>query len=89
MYHHKKKHNKPNSRSHLHTTMMNFTPFKADAKYLEHLHKEMKLRTAREGMILLRKIWLKETSEQTIKTNWTGYKTNCIDQIYQDHQRNT
>ncbi len=55
MYHHKKKNNKKNNRSHLHTTMMNFTPFMADTRYLEHLHKEMKLRSPREGMLQLRK----------------------------------
>ena len=52
---HHKKNNKKNNRSHLHTTMMNFTPFMADTRYLEHLHKEMKLRNAREGMLQLRK----------------------------------
>ena len=35
--------------------MMNFTPFMADTRYLEHLHKEMKLRNAREGMLMMRK----------------------------------
>ena len=55
MYHHKKKTNTKGRRSHLHTTMMNFTPFMADTRYLEHLHKELKLRNAREGMLQLRK----------------------------------
>ena len=55
MYHHKKKTNTKGHRSHLHTTMMNFTPFMADTRYLEHLHKELKLRNAREGMLQLRK----------------------------------
>ena len=35
--------------------MMNFNPFMVDTRYLEHLHKEMKLRNAREGMLMLRK----------------------------------
>ena len=51
----KNNNNKKNNRSNLHTTMMNFTPFMADTRYLEHLHKEMKLRNAREGMLMLRK----------------------------------
>ena len=51
----KKNNNKKNNRSNLHTTMMNFTPFMADTRYLEHLHKEMKLRNAREGMLMMRK----------------------------------
>ena len=51
----KKNNNKKNNRSNLHKTMMNFTPFMADTRYLEHLHKEMKLRNAREGMLMLRK----------------------------------
>ena len=51
----KKSNNKKSNRSNLHTTMMNFTPFMADTRYLEHLHKEMKLRSAREGMLQLRK----------------------------------
>ena len=55
MYQHKKRNNVKGHRSHLHTTMMNFTPFIADTKYLEHLHKELKLRNAREGMLQLRK----------------------------------
>jgi len=46
MYYHKMKNNKKkNNRSNLHTTIKNFTPFMADTKYLEHLHKEMKLRS--------------------------------------------
>ena len=52
MYHHKKKTNAKGHRSHLHTTMMNFTPFMADTRYLEH---QLKLRNAREGMLQLRK----------------------------------
>ena len=55
MFGYKKNNNKKNNRSNLHTTMMNFTPFMADTRYLEHLHKEMKLRNAREGMLMLRK----------------------------------
>ena len=56
MYHHKKKNNnKKNNRSNLHTTMMNFNPFMRDTAFLEHLHKEMKLRSDREGMLQLRK----------------------------------
>ena len=51
----KKSNNKKNNRSNLHTTMMNFNPFMADTRYLEQLHKEMKLRNAREGMLMLRK----------------------------------
>ena len=51
----KKNNNKKNNRSNLHTTMMNFSPFMADTRYLEHLHKEMKLRNAREGMLMMRK----------------------------------
>ena len=56
MYHHKKNNNnKKHNRSSLHTTMMNFNPFMRDTAFLEHLHKEMKLRSAREGMLQLRK----------------------------------
>ena len=84
----KKSNNKKNTRSNLHTTMMNFNPFMADTRYLEHLHKEMKLRSAREGMLMLRKIWLKATNEQTIKMKWIEYKMNCIDLICQNHQKN-
>ena len=51
----KKNNNKKNNRSSLHTTMMNFNPFMRDTAFLEHLHKEMKLRSAREGMLQLRK----------------------------------
>ena len=75
----KKNNNKKNTRSNLHTTMMNFSPFMADTRYLEHLHKEMKLRNAREGMLMLRKNMI-EGNEQTIKMKWTDYKVKYIDQ---------
>ena len=55
MFGYKKKHNNNKHRSHLHTTMMNFNPFMADTKYLEHLHKAMKLRNTREAMLMFRK----------------------------------
>ena len=41
---------------HLTKAQTNFTPFSLrDTAYLENLHKELKLRNAREAMVLLRK----------------------------------
>ena len=51
-----KKNNKSFRKTPLHASKMNHTPFDMrDTAYLEHLQKESKLRSAREGMLSLRK----------------------------------
>ena len=50
------KRNMKSGKVHLHKSQMNHTPFDMrDTAYLEHLQKELKLRSAREGMLSLRK----------------------------------
>ena len=82
-----KNNNRKNTRSNLHTRMMNFTPFLVDTRYLGHLHKEMKLRNARKGMLTLRKK-LKATNEQTIKMKWADYRVKYIDQEWHTQPEN-
>ena len=55
MYKRNAMNNKSTKRSNLHKTMMGFTPFMSDTRWLEHLQKELKLRNAREGMVMMRK----------------------------------
>ena len=42
-------------RHHLHKSPLNYSPFDLrDSSYLEHLHKELKLRNSREALLSLR-----------------------------------
>ena len=51
-----KRNAKTGARVHLQKQLMNFTPFDLrDTSYLDHLHKELKLRQSREAMLSLRK----------------------------------
>ena len=60
------KHNKKSAiRSRLHTSQMNYTPFTmGDTSYLEHLHKELKLRNSRDVAIQLRKDWIESNKRK-------------------------
>ena len=69
----KKNNNKKKTRSNLHTTMMNFTPFMADTRYLEHLHKG-------EGMLMLRKNMIEGNKRANYQNKWTDYKVKYIGQ---------
>lgn len=56
MFKYHKRNMKTGTKVHLHKSQMNFTPFDMrDLSYLEHLHKELKLRNTREAMVSLRK----------------------------------
>ena len=64
MFKYQKK-NKKTFRNHLHTTMLNYTPFSlGDTSYLEHLSKEIKLRNSREVAMQLRKDWLESNKRK-------------------------
>ena len=55
MFKYHKKNKKTGNRTHLQKSLLNYSPFDMrDTSYLEHLHKELKLRNAREAMISLR-----------------------------------
>ena len=56
-------------RSHLHKSVLSFSPFDIrDTSYLEHLHKELKLRSSREAMTSLRK----DMIESNNRANFQG-----------------
>ena len=56
-------------RNHLHKSVLSFNPFDMrDTKYLEHLNKELKLRSSREAMTLLRK----DMIESNNRANFQG-----------------
>ena len=56
MFKYQKRNAKSRLRAHLHKSPLNFSPFDLrDNSYLEHLHKELKLRNSREAMLTLRK----------------------------------
>ena len=65
----KKVNAKTGSKVHLHKSPLNYSPFDLrDTKYLEHLHKELKLRNSREAMTLLRK----DMIESNNRANFQG-----------------
>ena len=56
MFKYHKHNNKTGTEAHLHKSLINFSPFDMRyTSYLEHLHKELKLRNATDGMVALRK----------------------------------
>ena len=80
MFKYHKANKKTGMRNHLHTTMMNFSPFDLrDNSYLEHLSKELKLRKAREGALLLRK--------DMIESNKRSNYQNELDRLSGEIQR--
>ena len=80
MFKYHKANKKTGMRSHLHTTMMNFSPFDLrDNSYLEHLSKELKLRKAREASLLLRK--------DMIESNKRSNYQNELDRLSGEIQR--
>ena len=57
MFKYQKKNAKTGAKVHLHKSPLQFSPFDMrDSSYLEHLHKELKLRNSREALLSLRKI---------------------------------
>ena len=69
MFKYKKVNAKTGSKVHLHKSPLNYSPFDIrDTSYLEHLHKELKLRSSREAMTLLRK----DMIESNNRANFQG-----------------
>ena len=67
-------------RNHLHKSPLNFSPFDMrDTSYLEHLHKELKLRNSREAMTSLRK----DMIEANNRANFQGE----VDKIKRELER--
>ena len=56
MFKYHKRNAKTGAKVHLHNSPLNYNPFMLrDTSFLEHLHKELKLRNAKEAMLSLRK----------------------------------
>ena len=56
MFKYHKKNKKTGTKAHLHKSLIDYSPFDMrDKSYLEHLHKELKLRNAREAMVSFEK----------------------------------
>ena len=80
MFKYKKVNAKTGSKVHLHKSPLNYNPFMMkDTAYLEHLQKELKLRSAREGMLSLRK--------DMIESNKRVNYQNEMDRIKNELQR--
>ena len=80
MFKYHKHNNKTGTKAHLHKSLINFSPFDMrDTSYLEHLHKELKLRNAREGMVALRK--------DMIQANARSKYQNELDRLRGEVQR--
>ena len=80
MFKYHKRNKKMGAKVHLQQQMMNFTPFDMrDLSYLEHLHKELKLRNTREGMVSLRK--------DMIESNKRSNYQNELDRITNELSR--
>ena len=75
-----KKNKKSFRRAPLHTSQMNYNPFMMrDTAYLEHLHKELKLRNSREAMLSLR--------NDMIKSNARSNYQNEVDRLSNELSR--
>ena len=73
MFKYKKVNAKTGSKVHLHKSPLNYNPFMLrDTNYLEHLHKELKLRNSREAMTSLRK----DMIESNNRANFQGEVDN-------------
>ena len=80
MMKYKKKNAKMGARVHLHKSPLNYTPFDLrDSSYLDHLHKELKLRSSREAMLSLRK----DMIESNNRANFQGE----VDKIKKELER--
>ena len=75
-----KKNAKMGAKAHLHKSPLQFSPFDLrDAKFLEHLHHELKLRNSRESMLSLRK----DMVEANNRANFQGE----VDKIKRELER--
>ena len=80
MFKFQKKNAKTGSKVHLHKSPLNYSPFDLrDTKYLEHVHKELKLRSGREAMTGLRK----DMIEANNRANFQGE----VDKIKKELER--
>ena len=78
MFKYHKKNKKTGNRAHLQKSLLNYSPFDLrDTSYLEHLHKELKLRNAREAMLSLRN----DMIESNNRANYQNEKERLENQI--------
>ena len=80
MFKYHKKNAKMGTKSHLHKSPLQFSPFDMrDTSFLEHLHRELKLRNTKEAMLSLRKNMI----ESNNRANFQGE----VDKIKQELER--
>ena len=80
MFKYHKKNAKAGIKVHLHKSPLRFSPFDLrDTSFLEHLHKELKLRNTREAMLSLRK----DMIESNNRANFQGE----VDRIKKELER--
>ena len=80
MFKYHKKNAKTGAKAHLHKSPLQFSPFDLrDTSYLEHLHKELKLRNTKEAILSLRK----DMIESNNRANFQGE----VDKIKQELER--
>ena len=80
MFKYHKRNAKTGSKSHLHKSPLQFSPFDMrDTSFLEHLHKELKLRNTKEAMLSLRK----DMIEANNRANFQGE----VDRIKKELER--
>ena len=82
MFKYHKRNQKSGNKSHLQKSLLNYSPFDLrDTRYLEHLHKELKLRNAREAMISLRN----DMIESNKRANYQNEKERLENQMRRDN----
>ena len=80
MFKYHKKNAKMGTKSHLHKSPLQFSPFDMrDTSFLEHLHKELKIRNTKEAMLSLRK----DMIESNNRANFQGE----VDKIKRELER--
>ena len=93
MFKYHKKNKKTGTKAHLHKSLIDYSPFSLrDTSYLEHLHKELKLRNAREAMVSLRK----DMIESNKRSNYQNEIDRLTNELYrpnlpystQEHMKN-
>ena len=82
MFKYHKKNKNTGNRAHLQKSLLTYSPFDLrDTSYLEHLHKELKLRNAREAMLSLRN----DMIESNNRANYQNEKERLENQIRRDN----
>ena len=83
MYKYHKKNKKTGTKAHLHKSLIDYSPFDMrDTSYLEHLHKELKLRNARDAMVSLRK----DMIESNKRSNYQNEIDRLTNELYRPVQ---